>query len=155
MFGGRNLLECNFCFAEGTVKDGDFDLNQHNIGYLCNTCEGFNYLNENFEKNRFFLIMEDKTIEKFTKEKPKIKFNKCLSAYRYPGGKSRIIEYLYSFIQTSKSKKLIFPFSGGVSFELAMLDAGIVDTLHLNDLDTGIYSFWWLVKYMPYALLNV
>ncbi len=81
-------------FAEGTVNDGDFDLDQHNIGYWCNTCEGFSYLNENFEKHRFFLIMEEKTIKKFTIEKPKIKFNKRLSAYRYPGGKSRIIEYL-------------------------------------------------------------
>lgn len=89
------MLECNFCFSEGTVNDGDFDLDQPNVGYWCNTCEGFNYLNENHDKHKFILIMEDKAIDKFTIEKAKIKFNKRLSAYRYPRGISRIIEYLY------------------------------------------------------------
>lgn len=154
MFGGIDLLECKFCFVEGTVNDGDFDLDQHDIGYWCNTCEGFNYINEDQEKHKFILIMEDKFKNKTTICKPKVKFNKRLSVYRYPGGKSKLIEYLYSFIQKNKAKKLISPYSGGASFELAMLDAGIVETIHLNDLDTGVFSFWWLVKYMPFALIH-
>lgn len=35
-----------------------------------------------------------------------------------------------------------------------MLEAGIVETIHLNDLDTGVFSFWWLVKHMPFALIH-
>lgn len=35
-----------------------------------------------------------------------------------------------------------------------MLDAGVVEQIHLNDLDTGVFSFWWIIKYMPYALID-
>ena len=35
-----------------------------------------------------------------------------------------------------------------------MLSANVVGKLHLNDLDTGIYSFWWIVKHMPYVLID-
>ncbi|UNK31095.1 GNAT family N-acetyltransferase (plasmid) [Bacillus sp. N5-665] len=63
------MLECKLCFAEGTVNDGDFDLDQHDIGYWCNTCEGFNYINEDQEKHKFILIQDVEFIRKTINEK--------------------------------------------------------------------------------------
>jgi DNA adenine methylase len=91
----------------------------------------------------------EKTLVKATRS-----FHKRLLPFRFPGGKSKVIDYLYSRLRQSKSKMLISPFTVGGSFELAMLDAGAVQELHLNDWDTGIFSFWWVVKHMPYALIE-
>lgn len=148
------MLECQFCGLIGTTKSDHFELDKYNIGFWCVDCDGFTYLNNNTVKHRFTLILEDKKAEKIILNPQTIKFSKRLSPYRFPGGKSKIVEYLYSHLQKAKSKKLISPFTGGGSFELAMLDAGIIDHLHINDLDTGVYSLWWVIKHMPYALID-
>lgn len=148
------MLTCQFCGLRNVPESGDFELDKHNIGFWCGACDGFTYLNENMVKHRFTLIFEDKKAKKITFNHQNVKLSKRLSPYRYPGGKSKIVEYLYSHLQKSKSRKLISPFTGGASFELAMLDAGIVEILHLNDWDTGVYSLWWIIKHMPYVLIE-
>lgn len=35
-----------------------------------------------------------------------------------------------------------------------MLDAGKVEKLYLNDLDTGIYALWWMIVHMPDELIH-
>lgn len=148
------MLTCQFCNETGSAEDGPFELDEYNIGFWCEICDGFTYLDKNVNKHRFTLILENKTIKNTTINLPNIKLAKRLSPYRYPGGKSKFIEYLYCHLQKTKSKKLVSPFTGGGSFELAMLDAGIVEHIHLNDLDTGVYSLWWLIKHMPFGLID-
>lgn len=147
------MLTCLFCGLTGTPDDGDFQLDKYNKGFWCEACDGFNYFEHVKNRHRFVLILEYQSANSQPKVKVPIRFNKRLSPFRYPGGKSKLIDYLYLHLN-SKTKKLVSPFTGGGSFELAMLDAGIVEHLHLNDLDIGIFSFWWVVKHMPFALIE-
>lgn len=148
------MLTCRFCGLTGTPDDGDFQLDKYNKGFWCEACDGFNYFEHVKNRHRFVLILEYQSANSQPKVKVPIRFNKRLSPFRYPGGKSKLIDYLYLHLNYSKTKKLVSPFTGGGSFELAMLDAGVVEHLHLNDLDTGIFSFWWVVKHMPFALIE-
>ncbi|MEK4983593.1 DNA adenine methylase [Bacillus sp. FSL K6-6540] len=81
-----------------------------------------------------------------------IKLNKRISPLRYPGGKSKVSEYLLGYVSPQKSEVLCSPFTGGGSFELALLHAGIVKRLELNDYDFGVYSLFHLIKTFPDAL---
>jgi DNA adenine methylase len=148
------MISCQFCGLSGSLESGDFQLDKQNNGFWCEDCDGYTYFNKDTIKHRFKLILEDKHAEKVLFNRPTVKLAKRISPYRYPGGKSKVINYLYTHLQEAKSKKLISPFTGGGSFELAMLDAGIVEQLHLNDLDTGVYSLWWVIKHMPYFLID-
>ncbi|WP_047153391.1 DNA adenine methylase [Aneurinibacillus tyrosinisolvens] len=148
------MLTCQFCGLSDAEGSELFELDRHGTGFWCSDCDGFTYLNETDVKHRFTLILEDKHAGKSTVAPPNIKLAKRLSPYRYPGGKSKIIEYLASHLQATKSKTLVSPFTGGGGFELAMLDAGLVQNLHLNDLDTGVYSLWWVIKHMPYTIIE-
>jgi len=148
------MLVCQFCGATGSLEDGEFQIDRYSRGYWCETCDGYTYLENTHDQHRFTLILEEKRAAETPLISSQKKFNKRLSPYRYPGGKSKIIDYLYLHLQQTKSKKLISPFTGGGSFELAMLEAGIVEELHLNDLDTGVYSLWWTIKHMPYEIID-
>lgn len=150
------MVSCRFCgltCPNVTRNSLEFDFDDFNTGFWCNACEGFNYLDSAADKHRFILILEDKTKDNYIK-KAGIKLNKRLSPFRYPGGKSKLIDYLYYQLNERKTQKLVSAYSGGASFELAMLDAGIINQLHLNDIDMGIYSFWWVIKHMPFALIS-
>lgn len=147
------MFTCQFCGMTGSEEE-DFQIDRYNRGYWCECCDGYTYLEENSIKHRFTLILEDKNIEKLVFPPTSKKLSKRLSPYRFPGGKSKIIDYLYSHLEKVKTKKLISPFTGGGSFELSMLEAGVVEELHLNDLDTGVFSLWWMIKHMPYVLIE-
>lgn len=141
---------CHFC-SEAFHEEFD----QVEEGFWCDSCDGFTYFDTEAEKHKFTLILEDKSPDK--KEllkRPDIKLKKQLSPFRFPGGKSKLIDYLYQHLRKSKSRKLVSPFTGGGSFELAMLDAKVIDSLHLNDLDYGVYSLWWTILHMPYTLID-
>jgi DNA adenine methylase len=154
MLGVGKMLTCQICGLTSSAESGDFQLDNFNKGFWCEDCDGYTYLSNDNLKHHFTLILEDKNSEEIIDNPSHIKFSKRISPYRYPGGKSKIIPYLYSHLQKEKSKKLISPFTGGGSFELAMLDAGIVEELHMNDLDTGVYSLWWIIKHMPFVLVE-
>lgn len=149
---GKHILTCQFCDLTSSVESGDFQLDKYNKGFWCETCDGYTYLETDMDRHRFKLILEDKNAEKIIFNPSKIKLAKRISPYRYPGGKSKVSNYLYTHLQEKNSKKLVSPFTGGGSFELAMLDAGIIEQLHINDLDTGVFSLWWIIKHMPYEL---
>ena len=148
------MLTCQYCELTDKRDSGAFDLDEHNIGFWCEDCDGFTYLNKEGSQHRFTLILEDKNAPKTTTAVPDVKLSKRLSPYRYPGGKSRVVDYLYSQLKQGKSKKLISPFTGGGSFELALLEAGVIEELHVNDLDTGVFSLWWVIKHMPEELIQ-
>ncbi|MFD5853765.1 DNA adenine methylase [Cytobacillus pseudoceanisediminis] len=147
------MFSCQFCGQNGPSHSETFQFDEIKKGFWCEICDGYTYLNNQSEVHRFTLLLENKNEEKMHYSRPDKKFNKRLSPYRYPGGKSKIIDYLYSHLQKEKSKKLFSPFTGGGSFELAMLEAGVVDQLFINDLDTGVYALWWCIKHVPYELI--
>ncbi len=148
------MLTCQFCGYTEELESDVFQLDPYKKGFWCENCDGYTYLNNQKNKHKFTLILEDKYTMKTSFQPLKLKLAKRLSPFRYPIGKSKIIDYLFTYLQESNTKTLISPFSGGASFELAMLNAGIVEKIHLNDIDTGVFSVWWTIKHMPYALIE-
>lgn len=145
---------CEFC-SEVYHAHERLNLDHNADGYWCDSCDCFNYYsNIRSSKDRFILILEDAAAPAIHLPKQiKKKLSAQLSPLRYAGGKSKIVQYLYSHIQKSKRKVLYSPFAGGASFELALLHAGVIDHLHLNDLDYGIYSLYWAIQNMPSELI--
>lgn len=66
------------------------------------------------------------------------------SPFRYPGGKAAIQAFLESEIcqLVGETRHYVEPFAGGAGAALGLLSAGIVQKIHLNDLDIRIYSSW-------------
>lgn len=64
------------------------------------------------------------------------------SPLRYPGGKTRAISILQSYVETYFPNRTQFlsPFFGGGSFELSMAIKGY--TVYGNDLFVPLYTFW-------------
>lgn len=145
------MKECEFCSAKydeseyvDTVKDG----------WFCESCDAFNlFASARKKKDQFLVILEDKAKVEGTKTVKYSFLRKNLSPFRYPGGKSRMIDYLYEHLYKNKVETLYSPFAGGSSFELAMLESGVVNKLVLNDLDYGIYSVYWTILHMPDELI--
>ncbi len=145
---------CEFC-SEVYHSHESMELEHNDEGYWCDSCDCFNYYsNIRSSKDRFVLILEDATAPAVHLPKHITKkLNAQLSPLRYAGGKSKIVQYLYSHIQNSKRNVLYSPFAGGASFELALLHSEAIDHLHLNDLDYGIYSLFWAIQNMPSELI--
>lgn len=126
----------------------------NNEGWWCANCDGYNYWNlAAHDNHKFIVILEDKLQKEATVRRKSI-YKKQLSPLRYPGGKSKLIDYLATFIRKEKAKTLISPFLGGGSVELALLEAGTVQKLLINDLDYGLYSLWWTMLHMPDDLIT-
>ncbi|WP_025731517.1 DNA adenine methylase [Heyndrickxia ginsengihumi] len=147
------MVTCQWCGYKDILQSDSFQLDDYGKGFWCELCDGYTYLDKQAKKHSFKLILEDKMAENNKLCKSYITFSKRLSPYRYPGGKSKVIDFLYSQLPKKQYKNLVSPFAGGASFELALLDAGVVDNLYLNDLDIGVFSFWWVVKHMPDELI--
>jgi DNA adenine methylase len=149
----KSGLKCKFC---GTTSEEDyFEYDKFNRGFWCEVCDGFNYLNEKDEnKHKFYLVLEDKAKGNNIKVKLDIKFKKQISPLRYPGGKTKLIDYVYSKLNLSKADVFVEPFAGGASVGLSLLDAGVIDKLILNDLDFGVYSLFSMIKNSPDKLIR-
>lgn len=74
-----------------------------------------------------------------------------LSPLRYPGGKARLAPYLQRLItaQTPRPTHYAEPFAGGAGAALKLLVDGIVEEIHLNDLNPGIAAFWRSITNHP------
>ena len=78
-------------------------------------------------------------------KKAKLKF---VSPFRYPGGKTRLANFLAeaiekNFTEENKSKIiLVEPYAGGAGAALSLLFAGQVNRIIINDFDSAIYAFW-------------
>ena len=69
------------------------------------------------------------------------------SPLRYPGGKTKLYEYVRSVIEANNllGETYIEPFAGGAGLALKLLLNGDVKRIVINDLDPAIYSFWYAV----------
>lgn len=128
-------LTCHWCGI--TAPTSEFDIHSSPSGFWCPECEGFTYMDETErERHRFLLLLEDKGQVDTQSLSPAIpKLKKRLSPLRYPGGKSKLIDYLYSKLSQEQLDTFVEVFAGGASLGLALLDAGIVKQLILNDKD--------------------
>lgn len=82
-------------------------------------------------------------------KKETIRKNNFMSFYsplRYPGGKTRLANFLTSAIEKnfSENEKIILvePYAGGAGASLKLLFSGKVDRIIINDLDKAIFAFW-------------
>ncbi|CAI9386647.1 MULTISPECIES: DNA adenine methylase [Bacillaceae] len=139
--------KCQYCYNE-EVEDLTF--NKDKTGYWCEVCDGFTLINQ-MDKGRYLLILEESS----GKNEPipsSIKFKKRLSPLRYPGGKSKMVNYIYNQLDNKKMNHFVSPYTGGGSVEFALLEAGVINHLHINDKDFGVYALYWVIFNMPFAL---
>jgi len=88
--------------------------------------------------------------------------NKIISGFssplRYPGGKTRLADFLSNAIEKNFSENekivLVEPYAGGAGASLKLLFSGKVDKIIINDLDKAIFSFWKIAVSEPDFLIN-
>lgn len=147
-----DFLTCRWCGF--TARSFEFDKSPAPSGFWCPECEGFTYMDETERvKHRFLLLLEDKGTADTQSLSPAIpRLKKRLSPLRYPGGKSKLIDYLYSMLSHEQLDTFVEVFAGGASLGLALLDAGIIRKLILNDKDPGVYALWKTILECPQEL---
>jgi DNA adenine methylase len=63
---------------------------------------------------------------------------------RYPGGKQRIAPFIEEILSENNiNGHYVEPYAGGAGVGIELLLTNKVDHIHLNDSDSGIYSFWF------------
>lgn len=72
---------------------------------------------------------------------------KSYTPLRYPGGKSKLYNFMKELINKNFEEKPIYvePFAGGCGLALKLLHNGIVDKIIINDNDNAIYCFWYSI----------
>ena len=78
------------------------------------------------------------------------------SPLRYPGGKSRLIDFIKSIIDQNSLKggTYIEPFSGGAAIALALAIDGYMERIVINDYDRSIYAFWYSILHHTDAFID-
>lgn len=66
------------------------------------------------------------------------------SPLRYPGGKGKVANYIKLLLLENDlvGCDYVEPYAGGASVALSLLFEDYVDTIHINDLNPGVYAFW-------------
>lgn len=69
------------------------------------------------------------------------------SPLRYPGGKARFTDFIWSAMQALEAPTEIFvePFCGGAGVSIALLENEYVQRIAINDIDPLVSSFWQVV----------
>lgn len=134
---------CENCGEHIDPTEISFAQHNNSHGYYCDWCEWFHYFNKQ-QRPKYKLFLEDaqKANDVLILKKSKIKLNKRLSLLRYPGGKSKLTDFIYSELNTEKTKTILSPFAGGASVELSLLQANIAEKIILNDMDDHLINFY-------------
>lgn len=137
-------MRCRWCGS-----DCYDDTDKH--GFWCADCDGYTYFDEKDEKKRrLLLLLEDRdnahAPDTFCQ---KTSLRKRLSPLRYPGGKSKVIDQIYAYLDNERLDTFVELFAGGASLGLSLLEAGKIQKLVLNDLDKGVSNFWETVFAAP------
>lgn len=82
--------------------------------------------------------------------------NNNYSPLRYPGGKSRLVDFIKSIIEQNhlKGGTYIEPFSGGAAIALALAIDGYMERVVINDFDRSIYAFWYSILHHTNSFID-
>lgn len=82
--------------------------------------------------------------------------NNNYSPLRYPGGKSRLVDFIKATIEQNhlKGGTYIEPFSGGAAIALALAIDGYMKRIVINDYDRSIYAFWYSILHYTDAFIE-
>lgn len=81
--------------------------------------------------------------------------NKSSTPLRYPGGKGKITRFVGDVLDSNHiAGTYMEPFAGGAGVAINLLLTGKVDRIVINDLDSGVFSFWKTVTERPEWLLE-
>ena len=135
-------MRCEYCGYIGEKEDFE----EGKYGFWCPMCDGVLYKEGKESFSQTHVILEQSKLKNSTPVQ-KSKLKKRLSPLRYPGGKSKLIDQLLPYIQDKEC--FVEAFCGGSSLGLALLDAGKIHKLVLNDLIVMFTHFGRL-----YAVIN-
>lgn len=147
---------CEYCEELIPTDEIEYAKERQARGYFCEVCEYFHYFDVTHKRPAYKLFLEQSTQQNDARilEKPPVALSKRMSPLRYPGGKTRLIDFMYHEMDTSGTQTLYSPFAGGASLELAMLNAGVVKHVVLNDLDAHLMNFYRVVFNKTEALIQ-
>lgn len=144
---------CSYCgLSSDNLEDFEEDFQNHQ-GFWCPDCDGFTYFDGKADKRSYMVLLENKENKEATKVHPRFKLKKQVSPLRYPGGKSKVLDLLASYLSEEK-KTFVDVYCGGGSVGLSLLLSGVVEHLVMNDLDKGVYAFFHTVLTAPEALIQ-
>src|SRR5690554_4767004 len=102
-------MKCRFCGERDTYC---FEYDNYGRGFWCEACDGYNYLKEQGDKHKFTLVLEDKAKGDNIKVRSHTPFRKRISPLRYPGGKAKLIDYVYAKLNPDKTSVFAEPYAG-------------------------------------------
>lgn len=149
----RNRYTCSHCsFSSDSLEDFEEDFQYHQ-GFWCPYCDGFTYYDEKKDRRSYTVLLEDKENTEIRKIRSKNHLKKQVSPLRYPGGKSKILDLLSTYLHEEK-KTFVDVYCGGGSVGLSLLLSGIVEHLVMNDLDKGVYALFYVILTAPEMLIE-
>lgn len=76
---------------------------------------------------------------------------------RYPGGKGKLSDFVKLIILENKllDGHYVEPYAGGAGIAFSLLFEEYVSSIHINDLNKSVYSFWHAVLFETEALCNL
>lgn len=79
------------------------------------------------------------------------------SPLRYPGGKSCLIEMTAALLRLNDLERGHYaePYAGGAGLALSLLYGGHVSDIHINDIDPGVWAFWYCALNETDALIDL
>ena len=86
-----------------------------------------------------------------------VKVGKFNTPLRYPGGKSRISNFIEDMILLNnlEDSNLYELYAGGAGASINVLFSGLCKKIILNDLDFHIYSFWHCILNKTDEFINL
>ena len=136
-------FSCINCGEEYTSNDAKY-LDHNENGWWCDHCDHINY-HSGATRPQYKLFLESSGVESTSINKPSVKLKKQMSPLRYPGGKSKVADFILSKINENQTKTFVSPYTGGGSVEFALLESGIVDSLIINDIDYALYCLYYCI----------
>jgi len=69
------------------------------------------------------------------------------SPLRYPGGKSKLFNYIVALLEKNKLKDVNYvePYAGGASLAFKLLAYEYAENIYINDIDKSIYSLYYSI----------